>query len=79
VAIIVPLLAAALCYGIGTAILKVLGLAVDVEQKEEYPNRSEGIEAPKDILDDQPIAPNSPVSTDAIKVGKQKRRDDIMP
>jgi tetratricopeptide (TPR) repeat protein len=46
VSIIVPLLAAALCYGGGTAILKFLGVAVDVEQKEEFPNRSEEIEAP---------------------------------
>jgi hypothetical protein len=35
VAIVVPLLAGALCYGIGTTILKVLGLPVLVKSEKE--------------------------------------------
>jgi hypothetical protein len=41
VAILTPVLAGALCYGIGTAILKVLGLPVLVPSKKQSSERPE--------------------------------------
>jgi hypothetical protein len=45
VAIVVPVLAGALCHGIGTAILRMIGMSVFVKAKKNSPNRREDVDA----------------------------------
>lgn len=54
VAIIAPVLAGAICYGIGSGLLRMLGLAVLVKPKKESPERDRQTPDESDGAADRP-------------------------